>query len=180
MECHFIGVDHILQSTPHTMKGVMLMKRKQYVPYVLFILVPLAAGGLSSIFTSQGMPQYEQLAKPPLTPPGFVFPIAWGILYVLMGIGAAKVWASGSDARNHAIFLFSLQLILNFFWSVWFFGCQWYLFAFVWLLLLIAAIATMSRAFYKIAPIAGWLQLPYLLWCAFAAYLNVGIWLMNR
>lgn len=156
------------------------MKGKKYWTDLAFILSTLAVGGLSSIFVSRGMPAYEALAKPPLTPPSLVFPIAWSLLYLLMGYGAARVWRTGSPGRTGAIKTFGVQLALNFFWSLWFFGLQWHLFAFLWLLLLAAAILWMIRAFSPLDRTAARLQIPYLLWIAFAAYLNLGIWLLNR
>ena len=156
------------------------MKSKKWLPYILFLLITLAVGGLSAIFVMKGMPAYEELAKPPLTPPSILFPIAWSILYVLMGLGAARVWIASPRDRRNAITIYGVQLIINFLWSLWFFTLQLRLFAFFWLLLMIAAIILMIRAFYKLDRPAAWLQIPYLLWSVFAAYLNFGVWLLNR
>lgn len=156
------------------------MKGKHYKPYLIFILIPLAVGALSSIFTIHGMPAYAQLVKPGFTPPPIAFPIVWNILYVLMGIGAARVWLSNAPEKSQAIFLFGAQLIINFFWSVLFFGMQLYFLAFVWLLLLIAAVGGMLWYFYQSDPLAGILQVPYLVWCVFAAVLNFCVWLLNH
>ena len=155
------------------------MKQKKCLTYLIFILISLAVGGLSALFTMRGLPTYDTLVQPPLTPPAWVFPVVWSILYVLMGIGAARIWLSDDAGRTHALSLFCVQLVINFFWSVWFFGNQWYLFAFLWLLLLIAAIIRMLRAFYQIDRNAGLLQIPYLIWCLFAAYLNLAFWILN-
>ena len=156
------------------------MKHRKYWIELAFILLTLAVGGLSALFVSRGMPPYEAAAKPPLTPPSLAFPIVWSLLYLLMGYGAARVWLSGRPGRTAAITAFGVQLALNFFWSLWFFGLQWRLFAFVWLLLLIAAILWMIRAFAPLDRTAARLQIPYLLWVCFAAYLNLGVWLLNR
>lgn len=156
------------------------MKWKKYLPYPAFILITLAAGGLSSIAVTKGIAVYEQLAKPPLTPPGAVFPVAWTILYVLMGIGAAMVWTSSAKNRSAAMVLYAVQLALNLLWSVWFFGFHAHLFAFIWLLFLVLFIVLMIRSYSRISRAAAWLQIPYLLWCCFAAYLNFGVWLLNR
>lgn len=150
------------------------------LPYVVFILLTLAVGGLSSLAVAAGMPVYAQLVKPPLTPPSLLFPIAWTLLYILMAVGAAQVWNSASGRRQDALTLYFVQLALNALWSVWFFALQARLFAFFWLLALIAAIVRMIRSFSQINRIAGRLQIPYLLWCSFAAYLNFGVWLLNR
>lgn len=156
------------------------MKRKKYLPYVVFILIALIVEGVSGIVTAKGMPAYQLLTKPALTPPSIAFPIVWSILYVLMGIGAARVWTANTGNRNGAIAVFAFQLALNFFWSVWFFGVQKYLLAFVWLVALIVSVAVMLRVFYRIDRLAGLLQIPYLLWLFYAAYLNFAIWLLNR
>lgn len=155
------------------------MKRK-FLPYLVFILLSLAVGAISSLAVNSGMPAYQLAEKPPLTPPAIVFPIVWTILYLLMGFSAARIWNSGAETRQSALRIFILQLLLNALWSVWFFGYQAYLFAFFWLLLLIAAIVAMLRAFYRIDPLAALLQLPYLLWCCFAACLNLGVWWLNH
>ncbi len=156
------------------------MKGKHYRPYLLLILIALAVGALSSIFTIHGMPAYAQLAKPSFTPPPIVFPIVWNILYVLMGIGAARVWNTSAPERPQALFLFGAQLIVNFFWSVLFFGMQLHFLAFLWLLLLLVIVGGMLWFFYRADRLAGLLQIPYLLWCVFAAVLNLCIWLLNH
>ena len=118
---------------------------------------------------------------PPLSPPAIVFPIVWGILFALMGIGAARIYlAPTSGARSRSLLLFLIQLIFNFFWSIIFFNFQAYGFAFIWLLILWFLILLMILSFRKVDKLAAWLQLPYLLWVTFAAYLNFGVWLLNK
>ncbi len=118
--------------------------------------------------------------KPPLTPPGIVFPIVWSILYLLMGIGAARVYRTpASNARSKALGVFLLQLVVNFFWSILFFNAKAYGFALLWLLLLWGMIIWMIRLFYRVDRPAAWMQVPYLLWVTFAAYLNYGVWMLN-
>lgn len=111
----------------------------------------------------------------------WLFPVVWGILYALMGISAARVWLTPeTPARRRGINLFIAQLIVNFFWSLIFFNLQAFGFAFVWLLLLWVLVAWMILTFYKVDPLAAWLQVPYLVWLTFAAYLNFGVWMLNR
>ena len=155
------------------------MKRNKVLTYLLFLLLPLAVGGLAALVTYHGMPVYEQLEKPVFTPPSFLFPIVWNLLYVLMGIGAARVWLSQDPMRGQRLRPFVLQLILNFFWTVWFFGAGQYLLAFFWLLILLCVIGWMIAAFSKADPLAGRPQIPYLLWTGFAAVLNFSIFLLN-
>lgn len=156
------------------------MKMKKYVPYLSSIALALSVGGLSAIFTVKGMPYYDMQQKPFFTPPETLFPIVWTILYILMGIGAAMVWQSRSPEKQKALLLYGLQLFINFFWSVLFFGLHQYFLAFLWLLLLILLIVKMIQAFAKINKTAAKLQIPYLLWCCFAAVLNFSVWFLNR
>lgn len=151
-------------------------------PYLISILIPLAVGGLSAFYTRNNMNVFENIIKPPLTPPMTVFPIVWGILFILMGISAAIVFTKrgsfNGEAQN-ALFYYGLQLIVNFFWSLIFFNLQAYLFAFIWLLLLLALIIIMIVKFRKISPAAAYLQLPYLAWVFFAGYLTLSIYTLN-
>ena len=123
----------------------------------------------------------QQIMQPPLSPPAIVFPIVWTVLYALMGIGAARVsQVAESPQRNRALNIFVVQLVVNFFWSLFFFNIQAFGFSYLWLLLLIVLVAVMVYTFWKVDPLAGILQLPYLLWVIFASYLNLGVWLLNR
>ena len=117
--------------------------------------------------------------QPPLTPPMWLFPVVWSILFVLMGIASyLVVMQKGEDTK--ALTLYAVQLIFNFFWSIWFFNLGWYLFAFLWLVALWILILATTVAFYRISKPAAWLMLPYLVWVAFAGYLNLGVWWLNR
>jgi len=120
------------------------------------------------------------IIQPPLSPPGIVFPIVWVILFALMGIGTALVSLSpASGARSASLILFGVQLGFNFCWSLIFFNLQAFGFALVWLVILWCLILWMLLSFRKVSPLAAWLQVPYLAWVTFAAYLNLGVWLLN-
>lgn len=138
---------------------------------IISILIPLAAGSLSALF-SGNMAAYSTLDKPPLSPPAFVFPIVWTLLYVLMGISSYLIYESDDPHKTKALRLYSVQLIFNFFWSIIFFRFSLHFLAFLWLLALIVLIVLMIYHFYRISPAAAYLQIPYLLWCLFAVYLN--------
>lgn len=154
---------------------------KKLKPYLVSILIALAVGALGGIVTSNGMPDYEQIIKPALTPPSIVFPIVWTILYTLMGIGAAMIWKEEkSDQRRFSLIIYALQLILNFLWSFLFFSKQAYFLSFLCLLVLWVLILMMIRSFSRVNPRAARLQIPYLLWVTFAGYLNFAVWLLNR
>lgn len=148
---------------------------KKYKPYIIEILIALAVGGLSAYLTKDSMADFEALVKPPLTPPGFIFPIVWAILFILMGISAGMIYKSSGNVP----FIYRLSLIVNFLWSIIFFNMEAYLFAFVWLLLLLVLIILTIIDYSKINKTAAYLQIPYLVWVAFAGYLNFFIWLLN-
>ena len=141
-----------------------------------------AVGGLSGWLTREGTKLYAQtIAKPPLSPPGWVFPVVWTILFALMGIGAARIYLSPpSRTRSLGLNLFIAQLAVNFFWSPIFFNAQAFGFAFFWLLLLWGLVLAMILVFRKADSLAAKLQIPYLLWLTFAAYLNLGVWYLNK
>lgn len=154
------------------------MKLKNKSSLILSILIPLAVGSLSALLSGNAM-AYTTLNKPALSPPGFVFPIVWTILYILMGISYYMIRTSESLNAPKALTTYVLQLFLNFGWSIIFFGFSQYLFAFIWLAALIITILIMIYQFYQISPAAAYLQIPYLLWCLFAAYLNLAIYVLN-
>ena len=149
---------------------------------MFWILLAEAVGALSGWLTREGTQIYAQtIVKPPLSPPGWVFPVVWAILYALMGIGAAKVYqAPASKTRSMGLNLFITQLVVNFFWSPIFFNLQDFGFSLLWLLLLWGLVLWMILVFRKVDPLAATLQIPYLLWLTFAAYLNFGVWYLNR
>ena len=149
--------------------------------YGISIAIALVVGGLSALFTNMGMDNYRLVEKPALTPPEIVFPIVWTILFILMGISAARVWiASENKQRNGGLLLYAIQLAVNFFWSIFFFNLQAYGFSFFWLLLLWVLVLLMIISFSKNDKIAAYLQIPYLLWLTFAGYLNFMVWMLNR
>lgn len=154
---------------------------KPWKPYVFWILFSEAVGALSGWLTRGGTRAYQaEIVRPPLSPPSWVFPAVWVLLFALMGIGAARIYQSpASNARSRCLRLFLLQLSFNFLWSLIFFNLRAYGFALLWLAALWALILWMTLAFRKVDPLAARLQIPYLLWVAFAAYLNLGVWVLN-
>ena len=150
--------------------------------YVLWILLTEAVGLLSGWLTREGVHLYQaEIIQPPLSPPSVVFPIVWSILFALMGFGAARIYlAPASEARSAGLLLFGIQLAFNFFWSIIFFNYQNFGFAFLWLLILWGLILGMILVFHKTDRLAARLQVPYLIWVTFAAYLNLAIWMLNR
>ena len=156
----------------------MRIKWKQLL---IAVAIPLVVGGLAALLTSGNMDLFEMVEKPPLSPPGWLFPVAWTILYILMGVASYLVWqTTGSPRlRQQALRLYGLQLVVNFVWPLLFFNLQWYVVAFLWLVLLWVLILLTLLAFRRLSPVAGWLLVPYLLWVTFAGYLNLGVALLN-
>lgn len=154
---------------------------KRLKPYILWIALTEAVGALSALLTRSGTQYFSEYAvMPPLSPPAWVFPVVWTVLYALMGISAARIWISeDSQERKWGLNLYIIQLILNFFWSPIFFNAMAYGVASVWIVVLWATVLLMILAFYKVDRTAAWLQLPYLAWITFAAYLTFGVWLLN-
>ena len=158
------------------------MKKRRIGTYLFWVLGTEAVGALSGWLTRDGMELYKsQVIKPALSPPPVVFPIAWCILYALMGIGMARVVLSArSEERADAIQVYLIQLAVNFAWSIFFFNLQTYVGALAVLLLLLGLILWMISRFDRVDKPAARLQIPYLLWVTFAAYLNAGVWYLNR
>ena len=159
----------------------MQKKHKRLWTVVVFILIPLAVGALSALLTRDGMRLFALMRKPPLSPPAWLFPVAWTALYIMMGIASCLVYASGVSRvrRDRALTFYAVQLGMNFFWSVIFFALEMYLTAFIWLVGMWMLILICTVLFWHIDRRAGRLMLPYLAWVAFAGYLNMGIFLLN-
>ena len=147
----------------------------------LAVAIPLAVGGLSALMTVDNMIMFEVVKKPPLAPPRWLFPVAWTVLYVLMGIASYLVYVSKAPSvkKNSALSVYVISLIFNFAWSPIFFNLENYLFAFVLLCALWLLVVITTVKFFGINKTAGILMLPYVLWVTFAGYLNYGIYLLN-
>ena len=154
---------------------------KKPLIYIICIILIEAAGFVVGMLTREGTQIYaDTLIKPVLSPPGFVFPIAWTILYALMGVGVARVILSdGSKARSMGLVFFGIQLALNLAWSFIFFGAQRFGFALIELLVMVAAVIAMTVQFMKCDPLAAKLQIPYIAWLCFATYLNAAVMVLN-
>lgn len=157
-----------------------MSSRLKWKPLIISILIPLAVGFLSFLFTKDSMDIYKNLVKPGISPPGIIFPIVWTILYILMGISSYLIFRSNSPYRNMALKIYIIQLIVNALWSIIFFNYQMYLFAFIWLVFLLILIILMIISFSKVSKVAAFLQIPYLLWVIFAGFLNFSVYLLNK
>lgn len=149
---------------------------------IISIAIPLIVGGAAAFFTRDSMMQFKSVNQPPLSPPSWLFPVVWTILYTLMGISSYLISESmaSKEAIADAQMIYYFQLGLNFLWPLLFFGLGWYLIAFLELIALWVAVVVMIRRFVDISPLAAYLNVPYLIWLTFAAYLNLGVWWLNR
>lgn len=150
--------------------------------FLISLGIPLLVGGFASLITMGDRDIYKDVATPPLSPPQWLFPVVWTVLYILMGISLYLVWNKHDIYidKKRAYLLFALQLFLNFIWSPVFFTARSFLLAFIILVLLVITVAFMIAAFYDIDKPAALLQIPYIIWILFASYLNIGIYVLNR
>ena len=157
--------------------------------FLLAILIPLAVGGLSALLTRGSLMSFSNLQQPPLSPPGWLFPVVWTILYILMGVASYLAliatpagtggMALDDPATYPALRAYGAQLFFNFGWSLIFFNLERYLLAFFWLVILWVLILITIILFGQRSRTAALLMLPYLAWVTFAGYLNFGIWWLN-
>lgn len=140
----------------------------------------LLVGWLSSLFQGESLSQwYPLIKKPSFTPPSMVFPIAWGILYVLSGISAGLVLTSPKEGKTAPILIFCAQLFANFLWSVLFFGMHNPAAGLADSIVLLILAALYVKCAWNISKTASIIFVPYVLWCAFATILNLWIVFLN-
>ena len=145
---------------------------------IFYVGITILIGSIPSFFIKIG-DTYKSLNRPPLSPPGIIFPIVWTILFVLMGISIYRVMVSNKGGKNEARLLYFIQLILNALWTPIFFGFRNYFLGFLWIIMLIVLVIAMILSFNKIDKISAYLNIPYLLWLVFALYLSFGVFLLN-
>lgn len=151
-----------------------------YKKLIVIIVLTFIIGSFFSFFIPNSRGFYASLNKPPLSPPGIIFPIAWTILYILMGVSLYIVTENNNYNKEENSLIYILQLVVNSLWTLLFFGFNLKLISFIWLILLIILVSYMIYSFYRTSKIAGLLQIPYLIWLLFAGYLNLMIYLLNR
>jgi tryptophan-rich sensory protein len=155
----------------------MTRRRAWIVTVPLIVLLGFASGWLSN--SGYGNPWFDALAKPAFMPPGWVFPVAWTTLYVLMGIAVAQVIASDRDAKRPALLMFATQLVLNLAWSPIFFGMHQARAGLAIIIVLTIDVVITIGLFARVRRSAAWLMLPYLAWLIFATCLNLAIVRLN-
>ncbi|MFT3795055.1 TspO/MBR family protein [Flavobacterium sp.] len=156
----------------------------RYLKILIFVATCLGVGFISSYATQSGVHTwFPTLEKPSFNPPNWVFAPVWSFLYVLMGVGAGRVWDRIDFERENvkkALLFFWVQLALNALWSVLFFAMKNPLLALIEIILLLLLIYETYLQFKKIDKIAGLLFIPYLAWVGFATILNAALWWLNR
>ncbi len=149
---------------------------KKYKKLIIYILIPLVVGFIGNLLGGS-TDIYEQINTPSFAPPGFLFPIVWSILYILMGISSYMI--SKEKNNKEALTVYWVQLGINALWSLFFFRLNWFLFSALWLVVLLCLIVYMIYLFSKLNKTAAYLQIPYSLWVAFALVLNSAIYILN-
>jgi tryptophan-rich sensory protein len=162
-------------------KLITVNNEKNICKLLISILIAEAVGLLSGFLGRSNVNTYMEFNKPSFAPPGWLFPIVWIILYLLMAIAAYRIWMNGEQGEdvNAALKLYSLQLVFNFFWTIIFFRFELYGVAFFELLILLLLVIYTTYLFYKIDPLAAYLMIPYILWLSYAGILNYSIWKLN-
>ena len=184
---HYVIVYHknvFLSIVVHkiSLKGLIILtdtksKNNSIVMLIIAIAIPLAVGGLSTILSGGTQANFE---KPPLSPPDWLFPIVWTILYVMIGVASYLIYKKSEYKFNDALKSYCYQLFVNFCWPIVFFRFEYYTAAAVVLGVLILLVISNLIEFYKLNKTAGLLLVPDLVWCLFARYLNVGVAVLNK
>lgn len=155
------------------------MQHRKRNTVLISLAIVFVVAVLGSLATRSGMEAFEQLRKPRLMPPSYVFAIGWSVLYLLMAISAARIWLSDHAQMRVALTVYAIQLMINGIWCYVFFGAMLHGWALLLLVMLWLWVLVMIIRFCKIDRVAGLLQLPYILWLSFAVYLNFSVWLLN-
>lgn len=160
-----------------------MKKKVNFIKLIILILIPLVVGFVSSMITKDAMISFNMMKKPPLSPPGILFPIVWTILYIMMGIASFLVVNNNDNTvksiKNKWITIYIIQLVFNFFWLIIFFKLRMYYFGFIWLVVLWILVLVLILNGKKINLKSVYLLIPYIIWMTFAGYLNIGVALLN-
>lgn len=158
---------------------------RKFLIAISIILFPLCIGLISSAITGDAMINFSNLKQPPLTPPAWLFPVVWSILYLLMGVASYLICRlkpetpAEKNLKTTELVIYFTQLAFNFFWTIFFFKLELRFFAFGWLIAMWLMILTLIIMAFKNHKAAAWCFLPYLFWCTFAAYLNIIVAVLN-
>jgi benzodiazapine receptor len=165
------------------MRANLAEPKFKYLPLIISLLITLSIGGVAGFFTRPEIKTwYITLNKPDFTPPNWLFPVAWTILYILIAISAYLVWKlrDGSSTYKTAVIIYIVQLSLNFSWSIVFFGMHQIFGGLIIIVTLLVTIILNISWFNRFSKTAAWLLVPYLLWVSYAALLNICISVFNK
>ena len=151
------------------------MKAKKIFKFMLYVFSPLILGAIVGFLVD--MDGFKTIQKPIFSPPGWLFPIVWSILYLLMGIGYHVAKNNGLSKEGERYYL--IQLALNLLWSFIFFSFKWYFISAIWIIILLYFVYKMFISFKETKKVAGYMQLPYMLWLLIALYLAIGVTILN-
>ncbi len=144
------------------------------------LAIPLGVGFLASFLIRDGVDFFnESVNKPAFSPPAFLYPIAWTILYISMGIAAYITETGKNKADNKPFIFYFSQLAVNFLWPLVFFNLRWYFLSIIVIIALLVLVVLTFVEFFKVNKIAGYLLIPYILWLLFATALNIGVYVLN-
>lgn len=151
-----------------------------YPRLILSEVLTLGVGMLGGWIARRGFSDYNNLKLPPLAPPSWLFPIAWTLLYLIMGYGVYSVAKSGREDTKNTLTFFAVYVVLNFLWPTVFFVHGAFLAAFFLLIAQLILLIVCFFSFYRASPLAGWCLVPTVVWTLFAGYLNFAFFLLNR
>lgn len=157
----------------------IIWNTRSIITLIIFIAIPLIVGAVSSFLTKEAMISFNSMDKPPLAPPTWLFPVAWTILYILMGVASFLIYESNSEDRFMGLLIYGVQLVFNFIWSLIFFNHDAYIFAAVWLAVMLLMIIALILNTARYSMAAMFMLIPYAAWCCFALYLNIGVAVRN-
>ena len=157
------------------------MKKHNLLSLLFYVITAEAIGGLSALLTGSFSDFFDKYLEPPLLPPKWLFPVVWVILYALMGLSAYLISISDAqtDKKKCALTVYWVQLAFNFSWSIAFFRLEWLWGGAVIIVSMLLLIGAMLALFSKVDKRAALLNIPYLLWVAFATYLNIATSIIN-
>lgn len=148
-------------------------------PLLISLGTSLGTGFFAVILNVSGFSHYAALRLPPGAPSGWVMGVMWTLLSFLTGISAYLLWQTDSPKRQMGLRLYGIHLLVNFLWPVFFFTLHWYFFSFLWMVLLGGIVTAMVRTLWAVQRLAAGIQIPYLIWVVFTAYINFGVFVMN-
>lgn len=145
---------------------------------LFYLLFPLLIGAIVGIVISDFI-DYEILIKPPLAPPKILFPIAWTIIYLLLGLSFYLYKKKEKESNLLTDLIYYSNIVINALWSIFFFVLKWRFFSIIWIIILLISTILLIITFMKKEKLSAYLNIFYLIWTLFATYLTIGIYILN-